>query len=189
MMHGDFSKQLGFLQLRLENVLLRSHARAVAGVSGLFHLPEQLAVFFEDSECFGEIRELEICTLDFSEDGAANGLDLLLRNICVAFRNLTLQTQLTRVRKVLRNAEAEIGKVAVGVTREWARTANADVLQIELRVGQRRDLCWNLLRRLPSLPRRFNLRIVLLRFREQLREWSDRSRVRYWRFLRKSMCG
>jgi len=46
------TKQLGFLQLRLENVLLRSHARAVAGVSGLFHLPEQLAVFFEDSECF-----------------------------------------------------------------------------------------------------------------------------------------
>ena len=187
MMHGDFAKQLRFLQLRLEDVLLRSHAGTVAGVGGLFHLLEQLAVLFEDRECFGEIRELEIRALEFGEDGAAHGLDLLLRNIRVAFRNLALQAQLARIRNVLRDAEAKVGKVAVGVAGKGARTANADMLQIELRVGQRGDLRRNLFRRLPALPRRFDLRIVLLRFREQLGERSDRPRVRCWRLLRKSI--
>src|SRR6266849_10361793 len=153
MMHGDFSKQLRFLQLRLEDVLLRSHARAVAGVGGLFHLLEQLAVLFEDRECFGEICELEVRALELSEDGAANGFDVLLRNIRVAFRNLTLQAQLAGVWNVLRDAEAEVGKVAVGIAGEGARAANTDMLQVELRVGQRRDLRWNLLGRSPALPR------------------------------------
>src|SRR5450755_2446428 len=178
MMHGDFAKELRFLELRLEDVLLRSQAGTVAGVGGLFHLLEQFAVLLEDREGFGEIGELEIRALELDEDGTAHGLDLLLRNIRVALRNLTFQAQLTGIRNVLRDAEAEVGKVAVGVAgkRPWA--ANTDMLQIELWVGQRRDLRWNLLGRLPGLPRPFNLRIVLLRFRQQLREWSDRRRVR-----------
>src|SRR5260370_32073852 len=137
MVHGDFAKQLRFLQLRLEDVLLRSHAGTVPGVGGLFHLLEQLAVLFEERECFGEIRELEIRALDLSEDGAAHGFDLLLRNLRVAFRNLTLQAQLARVRNVLRDPKAKVREVAVRVAGEWARTADADMLQIELRVRQR----------------------------------------------------
>src|SRR6267143_2242045 len=137
MMPGDFAKQLGFLELRLEDVLLRSHAGTVPGVGGLFHLLEQLAVLFEDRECFGEIREVEIRTLELSEDGAAHGFDLLMRNIRVAFRNLALQAQLAWVWNVLRETEAEVGKVAVGIAGEGARAANTDMLQVELRVGQR----------------------------------------------------
>src|SRR6266550_2558039 len=189
MMHGDFAKQFRFLELRLEDILLSSLARAVASVGGLFHLLEQLAVLLEDDECFRKIHELEIRALELSEDGPADGFDLLLRNIRVAFRNLTLQAQLAGVWNVLRDAEADVGEVAVGIAGEGARAANTDVLQIELRVGQRRDLRRNLLGRLPALPRRFNLGIVLLRFREQLGEWSDRPRVRCRRLLRKSMHG
>src|SRR6266699_1603204 len=148
MMHGDFANQLRFLQLRLKDVLLCSQAGTVAGVGGLFHLLEQLAVLFEDRECFGEVRELEIRALQLSEDGAAHGLDLLLRNIRFASRNLTLQSQLAWVRNVLRDPEAEIGKVAVGVAGKGAWAADADMLQIELRVGQRRDLRRNLFGRL-----------------------------------------
>src|SRR5713101_7369858 len=189
MMHGDFAKQLRFLELRLEDVLLRSQAGTVPGVGGLFHLLEQLAVLFEDRECFREIRELEIRALELGEDGAAHGLDLLLRNIPVAFRDLTLQAQLAGVWNVLRDAEAKIGEVAVGVAGKGAWAADTDMLQIELWVGQRRDLGRNLFGRLPALPRRFNPRIVLLRFREQLGEWSGQSRVRCRRLLRKSMRG
>src|ERR1700730_3875007 len=189
MMHGDFAKQLGFLELRLEDVLLCSHAGTVPGVGGLFNLLEQLAVLFEDRECFGEIRELEIVALDISEDGAAHGFDLLLRNVGFTFCNLTLQAQLPWVGNVLRNTEAKVGKVTVGVAGEGAGGANIALLQIELRVGQRRDLRRHLFRRLPALPRRFNLRIVLLRFLEQLGEWSDRPSVRCRRLLRKSMRG
>src|SRR6202023_3057841 len=137
----------------------------------------------------GEIRELEIDTLELSEDGTAHGFDLLLRNIRFAFCNFTLQTQLARIRNVLRDPEAKIGEVAVCISSERSGAPHTDLLQIELRVGQCRDLCWNLLGRLPGLPRCFNLRIVLLRFREQLGEWSDRPRVRCWRFLRKGMRG
>ncbi len=150
---------------------------------------EQLAVLFEDRECFGEVHELEIRALQLSQDGAAHGLDMLLRNIRVASRNLTLQAQLAWVWNVLRDPEAEIGKVAVGVAGKGAWAADADMLQIELRVGQRRDLRRNLFGRLPALPRRFNPRIVLLRFREQLGEWSGQSRVRCRRLLRKTMRG
>src|SRR5437867_13451755 len=138
-MHGDFANQLRLLQLRLEDGLLRSHARAVAGVGGLFHLLEQLAVLFEDRECFGKIRELEIDALELSEDGTAHGFDLLPRNIRVAFRNFTLQAQLAWVWNVLRDAEAEVGKVAVGVAGKGAWAADTDVLQIELRVGNRKS--------------------------------------------------
>src|SRR5579859_4876218 len=109
---------------------------------------------------------MEIRALQLSEDGPAHGFDLLPRNICVAFRNLTLQAQLTRIRNVLRNTETKVGKVAVGVAGEGARAADADMLQIELWVGQSRDLRSNLFGRLPALPRLFDLRIVLLRFRE-----------------------
>ena len=63
MMHGDFAKQFRFLELCPEDVLLRSHAGTVPGVGGPFHLLEQLAVLFEDRECFGEIRKLEIRAL------------------------------------------------------------------------------------------------------------------------------
>src|SRR6266849_4220188 len=187
MMHGDFAKQLRFLELCLEDVLLRSHAGTVPGVGGLFHLLEQLAVLFEDRECFGEIRELEVRALELSEDGTAHGFDLLLQNIRVAFRNLTLQAQLARVRNILRDPEAEVGKVAVGVAGEGTRAADADMLQTELRVWQRGNLRRHLFRRLPALPRRFNLRIVLLRFREQLGEWSYCSRARWYGLLRENI--
>src|SRR5580693_6514994 len=133
MMHGDFAKQLRFLELRLEDVLLRSHAGTVAAGGGLFHLLEQLAVLFEDRERFGEIRELEIDTLELSEDGTAHGFDLLLRNIRFAFRNFTLQTQLARIRNVLRDPEAKIGELAVCISSERSGAPHTDLLQIELR--------------------------------------------------------
>src|SRR2546421_2872478 len=186
-MHGDFAKQLRFLKLRLEDVLLCSQAGTVAGVGGLFHLLEKPAVLFEDCECFGEMRELEIEALEFSEDGAAHGLDLLLRNIRVAFRNLALQAQLAWIRNILRNTEAKVGEVAVGIAGEGARAADADMLQIELRVGQRGNLRRYLFRGLPALPRRFNLWIVLLRFHEQIGKRSDRSRVRRYGLLRENI--
>jgi hypothetical protein len=61
------------------------------------------------------------------------------------------------------------------------------MLQIELRVGQRGDLSRHLFRRLPALPCRFNLWIVLFRFREQLGERSDRFCVRRYGLLRENI--
>src|SRR6266446_4013452 len=179
MVHRDFAKQFRLLYLVLKQVLLCAYSRAVAGVYRLLHLFEQLTVLFEDRQCFGQVSQLEIHRLEFRENAAAHGLAPLLRNIRFALRDLTLQAQLARIRNVLRNSQAKVGKFAVRVTREGTWAADAKVLQSELRVGQRRDLSRNLLCRLPALPRCFDLRIVLLRFVEQLGEWSDRSLV--WR--------
>jgi hypothetical protein len=97
----------------------------------------------------------------------------LLRYVRFAFRNLAPQSQLSGVRNILRNAEADVGEVAVGVTREGPRAANTQVLQRELRVGQRRDLRGNLLGGLPALPRCLDLRIILFRFLQQIGQRSD----------------
>jgi len=51
----------------------------------------------------------------------------------------------------LRDAETDVGKVAIRVPGEGTRTADAEMLQSKLRIGQRRDLGRYLLRRLPSL--------------------------------------
>jgi hypothetical protein len=51
------------------------------------------------------------------------------------------------------------------------------MLQRELWIGQRRNLCRNLFGSLPVLPRRFNLGIVLFRFRKQVGESSRCSLV------------
>ena len=183
MVHRDFAKQFRLLQLGLQQILLRAHSGAIAGVSRLPDLLEQLAVLFKDRQCSGQVGQLEIGRLEFRQDGAAHGLDLLLRNIRFALGDLTLQAQLAGIRNFLRNTESEVGKVAVRVTGERARTTDAQMLQSELRIGQSGDLGRHLLGRLPALPRRFDPWIVLLRFVEQLREWCDLSRVWRCRFL------
>src|SRR5882724_3049828 len=177
MVHRDFAKQFRLLQLGLQQVLLRAHSGAIAGVRRLPNLLEQVTVLFEDRQCFGQVGQLEIRRLEICEDSAAHRLDLLLRNIRFSLRNLTLQAQLARIGNILRNSQADIRKIAVRVAGEGARATYAQMLQSELRVGQCRDLRRSLLVRLPTLSRRFDLRIVLLRFREQFGEWCDRSRV------------
>src|SRR5580692_7683020 len=168
--------------------MLCAHARAVAGICRLLHLLEQLTVLFEDRKRLRQVGQLEIRSFEFCENAAAHRLDLLLRNIGFAPRNLTFQAQLARIWNVLRNTQADVGEFAVGVASKRTRAANAEMLQRELRVWERRDLCRNLLCCFEAMPRRFDLRIVLLRFREQLGEWSCRSRVRGCRLLGKSGC-
>jgi len=68
-------------------------------------IAEKFAVLFEIVSRFREIRELEIYAFELSEDGAAHGFDLLLRNIRLTFRNFTLQAQLAWVWNILRDAE------------------------------------------------------------------------------------
>src|ERR1700738_2343664 len=115
-----------------------------------------------------------------------DGLDLLLRNIRFAFRNLALQAQLAWIRNVLRDTDADVREGAVRISGERSRAADAHMLQIELWVGERRDLRRHLLCRQPALPRRFDLRIVLFCFREQLGKRSGRSRLRRCWLLGKS---
>ena len=170
MVHGDFAQEFGALELGLQQVLLVAHSGAVARVGSFLNLLEQLPVAFEDVQCFREIGELEICRFDLATDGTPNRFVLLLTNVCVSFRNFALQSQFSRIGNILRDAETDVREVAVRISGKRSRTADADMLQRELRIGKRRDLRRHLLRRFPSLPRRLNLRIVFVGFLHQGRQ-------------------
>ena len=53
-------KQLRFLQLGLQQILLRAHSGAIAGVCRLPGLFEQVTVQFEDRQRFGQVSQLEV---------------------------------------------------------------------------------------------------------------------------------
>jgi len=166
--HRDFADELRFLQLGLQNVLLRAHARTVAGIGGLFDLIQKFSIAFENRQCLREVGELKVRSFDFRKDGTSHGFDLLLRNVRFAFCDFAAQLQLAGIRDVLRHAEPDVGEVAVGVACEGSGASDAQMLQRELWVRQRRDLRRNLFGSLPVLPSGFDLGIVLFRFREQV---------------------
>jgi len=84
-------------------------------VGRLFHLLEKFAVLFEDRERFREIRELEIYAFELSEDGAAHGFDLLLRNIRLTFPISPSGATCLGMEYLARRAETDVGKVAIRV--------------------------------------------------------------------------
>src|SRR5713226_9328125 len=150
MVHGDFAKQLGLLKLRLKNVLLVAQARAVACVRRFLDLLEEFSVAPKYSQRLGQIGKPEVCRFDSHKDRAAYGLVLLLHDVGISLRYLPPKAQFSRVRKILRDAEAEVSEVAVCKTCKGSRASYIDLLQSELRIGKRGDLCRYLLRRLPG---------------------------------------
>src|SRR5258708_36082477 len=66
------------------------------------------------------------------------------------------------VGNVLRDAEPDVGEIAVTVARERAWASYAELLYRELRVGKGRSLLGNISRCLPSVERGRNLRVLLL---------------------------
>src|ERR1700674_1672707 len=91
-----------------------------------------------------------------------------------------MQAEFPWVRKILRNTEAQVCEITIGISREWPWTTNIHLLQNELRIGQRRDLRRNLLRRIPAMPRCLNLRIASFGLREKICELHGLTR---WRCL------
>ncbi len=168
--HGDFPQQLGLLELRLQNLLLIAHAVSIAGLRRLLDLPQQLAVLCEDGLPFRQIAQLEVSHFEFCHDGSAKGFDFLLSYLDIFLRNFAAQPQFPGVRKVLRNAKADVGEIAIGVARKRPRAAHADVLQNKLRVGQRGHLSGDLLCRIPLVSGRLDLRIISLGLRDQVVE-------------------
>src|SRR6266699_2614017 len=133
--------------------MLISHSRAVACVGSFLNLLEQLSVAFKDPQSLREIRKLKIIRLDRSDHREPRGHILLLHHVCISLRHLPSEAQFSRIWKILRDAETEVREVAVRIPRERPRTSDVDLLRRELRIGKRRDLRRNLLRRFPFVPR------------------------------------
>src|SRR6185437_864596 len=190
-MHGDLAEQFGFFKLRLQQVLLVSHSRAILCVSGLRGLIEQFAIALKDRKRLRQIGQSEVCGFDVRQHLPTHGLVLLLRDSAILLRDLPLEAQFTWIREVLRRTKSDVRKVAVRVSGERTRAADAELLDLDLWVGQRRDFSGHLLCRDPRLVRCLNLRIVPLCFRKQVAQARGRLRVRrynvhwivrrYWR--------
>src|SRR5215472_8977889 len=140
MVHGYFTEQFGSLKLGLEQVFLIAHSRAITGVRCLLDLLEYLSVALQNSESLGEVGKPKIGRFDSRKNGTANGFVFLLRNVSLSLRNFALKPKFAGIRKVLRNSQTDVSEVAVRIPRKWTRASDIDLLQIELRVGKRRDL-------------------------------------------------
>src|SRR5258708_1298460 len=101
MMHRDFAEELSSLRLGLQQVVLISHSRAVARISRLLNLLEQLSVAFEDLQCLGEVGELKISRLDTSGHRTARGFILLQHHVCIALRHLPSEPKFSWVGEIL----------------------------------------------------------------------------------------
>src|SRR5581483_6466698 len=101
------------------------------------HLVEQFAVAFEYGSLLGEKGQLEVDGLDLLEDVSADCFIALLERFGILFRDFAAQAKLPRIRNVLRDTKADVGKIAVGKSREGPRAAHVELLQHDLRVGQR----------------------------------------------------
>src|SRR5882672_761340 len=144
--------------------MLISYPEAIACVRGHFNLLEQLPVTFKNPQSLGEIGKPKIDRLDSGLHRTERGLILLLHDVSIALRHFPSQPQFSWIRKILRDAEPEVREIAIRIPGKRPRTSHIDLLRCELRIWKRRDLGRNLLRGFPTVPRRLNLRIVLLRF-------------------------
>jgi hypothetical protein len=88
----------------------------------------------------------------------------MLHDVSFTFGDLPSEAQFPWVGKILGDTQTDIGEFAVRVSGKGPRASDAEVLHRELRIGPGRNLRWNLLGRLPSLPRSLNLWIVPPRF-------------------------
>ena len=168
--HGDLSKELGSLELRLDQFLLISHAAAVARLRGLLHLLEQLGIAFEDGALFGQEANPKILGFHLREDLASNRLITLLRGFRVLFGNFAFQPQLSGERKVLGETQPDVSEIAVRVSGKGARAADAELLHHDFGVRERGDLRRDFARRVPAVARGLDLRIVAFGLSQQIGE-------------------
>ena len=102
---------------------------------------------------------------------------MLARNGDVPLRQLATQTQLSRIRNVLRDAESDVGKITIRKSGERPRAADRELLHHNFRVRKRRSLRGDLGRTLPAVARCQNLGVMALRFFDQISERSGQAGV------------
>ncbi len=111
-----------------------------------------------------QVRQTEVGRLQFFDFVAKKDFRPFRYRIGVAIRHGAPQLQLSGKRDLLGSAEADVGKVVVRVTRKRAGTTEGEVLNLELRIGQRRYLRGTIPRGLCGLLGRQNSRVILCRF-------------------------
>ncbi len=137
-----------------DQVLLQTLSQAIPGFYDLLDLLQLLLIAIENRQRLCVIEKLEVDLLDLFLDRTLRSFVATPGVVGVFFGLGFLQAKLAGTRDVLRDTEAGVIKVAALVTREWLRTADREMLQRHLWIGQRRRLDRHLRLSLPVTPRR-----------------------------------
>src|SRR5882762_6634732 len=154
MVHRVLLQDLGGLELRFDQVLLETLPNPIPGLGNLLDLLKFALMAIENLKRPPVIEQLEVDLLDPFLDITLRDFIAMLCVLGVSFRLGFLQTELARTWNFLRDAKAGVIKVAALITRERLRTSDREVLERNLRIGQRRRLYRYLRLRLPMAPRR-----------------------------------
>src|SRR5438309_9919247 len=92
---------------------------------------------------------------------------MCLGRLSITVRHRTPQFEFSGIWKLLRNADADVRKIAIRVARKWAGTAHTELLKRELRVWQRRHLGSTKCRGFRCALGNANCRIILLGFLDE----------------------
>src|SRR5882757_9752355 len=176
MVHRVLLQDLSGLELRLDQVLLETLPNPIPGFGNLLYLLKFALIAIENLQRPSVVEQLEVDLLDPFLDIALGDFVTMLGELGVFFRLGFLQTELARTWNFLRDAKAGVIKVAALITRERLRTSDREVLERNLRIGQRRCLYRYLRLSLPMAPRREHDRATsegLIDQRPQLRRSGD----------------
>ena len=154
MVHRVLLQDLGGLKLRLDQVLLQTLSQAIPGFCDLLDLSQLLLILIENRQRLGVIEKLEVDLLDLFLDRTLRSFIATPGVVGVFFRLGFLQAKLAGTRDVLGDTEAGVIKVAALITGERLRTADSEMLERHLRIGDRRRLDRDLHLSLPVAPRR-----------------------------------
>lgn len=122
MLHSDFTHNLRSFNLRLQHVLLHSLPNCVVGRGILNELTENGLVLPQDFQCLLQVGELQIIRLYGISNTGLCYLKLGLLSVGLSFGDLSPEAQFARIRQFLGGADANIGKITVGVPGERSRT-------------------------------------------------------------------
>lgn len=147
-------QEFGGLKLRLDQVLLQALPETVAGLGDLLDLLELILIAIEDRQRLRVIEQFVLELLDLFLDCTPGSFITMLGVLGVLLGFRLLQAELAGPRNILRDAEAGVVEVASLIARKWLRTSNREMLERDLRIGQRRGLDRHLRLSLPMAARR-----------------------------------
>src|SRR6185437_2586478 len=163
-----------FFKLSFQHILLLTLSNTIAGIGNFLDLIEELAISVENLQRLLNVGGLKVGFLHLLNNQTLHRFELGPADGGVLLCGFAFELQLSRIRKILRDAESHISEVAIAVAGKRPRTADRKGLYRDLRIGQGGDLRRNLSCRLPAPSGSKNIGIVPRCLIEQSRKWCGR---------------
>src|SRR5579875_1315810 len=148
----DLIEHLSRLKLRFEDVLRLGQAESVTRLRNPFGLQQLTAGALKQAQCLGQVRELEVSFTDLFRGKALRRLVLMVADLGVLLRDLSLEPQFPRPGNILRHAKTCVVEIAGFIASRRLWTPDRELLQLNLGIRQRAHLRRDVSQRLPMVP-------------------------------------